>query len=110
MTTLTKQTLDVRAAVMNGTSTLPLLYDIHAKNPDSEGPASVLGDDDGLWLGYSGVTSAFPYQTQDNYSHEVPREGLDCYVLENDHIRATFVPEAGGKLWSLFDKDAGKEL
>jgi hypothetical protein len=40
MTTLTKQTLDVRAAVMNGTSTLPLLYDIHAKNPDSEGPRS----------------------------------------------------------------------
>ena len=110
MTTLTKSILDIRAAEMNGTSTLPLLYDIYAKNPDNEGPASVLGDDDGLWLGYSGVTSAFPYKTQDNYSHDVPREGVDCYVLENDHIRATFVPEAGGKLWSLFDKDAGREL
>ncbi|MBO5649461.1 MAG: DUF5107 domain-containing protein [Clostridia bacterium] len=110
MSTLTKTILPVMAAEMNGTSTLPLLYDIGRPNPDYEGPDSVLGDDDGLWLGYSGVTSAFPYQTQDNYSHAVPREGLDCYVLENEHLRAIFVPEAGGKLWSLFDKDAGREL
>ena len=110
MTTLQKSVLGIRAAVMNGESTLPLLYDIGRPNPDSEGPASVLADDDGLWLGYSGVSSAFPYRSQDNYTHAVPREGVDCYVLENDHIRATFVPEAGGKLWSLYDKDAGCEL
>ena len=36
MTTLTKSVLDIRAAVMNGTSTLPLLYDIHRPNPDNE--------------------------------------------------------------------------
>lgn len=110
MTTLTKSTLPVWAAEMNGTSTLPLLYDIGRPDPESEGPASDLGDDDGLWLGYSGVTSAFPYQSQDNYTHELPKHGMESYILENEHLRAAFVPEAGGKLWSLYDKDAEKEL
>ena len=110
MTTLTKSTLPIWSAEMNGTSTLPLLYDIGQPDPDSEGPASDLADDDELWLSYSGLSSAFPYKSQDNYTHELPKYGVECYVLENEHLRATFVPGEGGKLWSLYDKDADKEL
>ena len=110
MTTLTKSTLPIWSAEMNGTSTLPLLYDIGQPDPDSEGPASDLADDDELWLSYSGLSSAFPYKSQDNYTHELPKYGVECYVLENEHLRATFLPGEGGKLWSLYDKDADKEL
>lgn len=110
MTTLTKTTLPIWSAEMNGTSSLPLLYDIWRPDPDNEGPASDLAEDDELWLSYSGVTSAFPYKTQDNYSHMLPKFGVESFVLENAHLRATFVPSAGGKLWSLYDKDADKEL
>ena len=31
-------------------------------------------------------------------------------VLENDILRATFLPELGGRLWSLYHKPAGREL
>ncbi len=107
MTTLTQTRLQVAAADMNGESTLPLLYDTTLpKDPQQ----TLLDEDDGLFIGYTGLRSAFPYKAQDCYSRELTRDGLDAIVLENDHLKATFVPEQGGKLWSLYDKDEDKEL
>lgn len=107
MTTLIQTKLPVPAAEMNGESTLPLLYDIRLPGEIAD---SDLGEDDALFLNYGGMKSAFPYKTQDCYGRELTRSGLDAVVLENEHLRATFIPELGGKLWSLYDKDAGKEL
>ena len=107
MTTIEKVFLPVPSAQMNGESTLPLLYDAHIPQEPKD---SALAEDDGLFLGYGGIRTAFPYKAQDCYSRELIREGLDAIVLENEHLRATFVPSLGGKLWSLFDKDAEKEL
>ncbi|NQT92333.1 MAG: DUF5107 domain-containing protein, partial [Lentisphaerae bacterium] len=33
----------------------------------------------------------------------------DSIVLENEHLRVTVVPEFGGKLFSMYDKNAGQE-
>ena len=107
MTTIFQQRLPIPAAEMNGESTLPLLYDI--RKP-AEASDSDLSENDGLFLGYGGMRTAFPYKAQDCYGQELTRDGLDGIILENDHLRATFVPSLGGKLWSLFDKNAGKEL
>lgn len=107
MTTLTQKKLPVWAAEMNGESSLPSLYDI--RKPGMPGDFHT-SEEDGLWLNYDVVHTGFPYRTQDCYSRELTRDGLDSIVLENAHLRATFVPSLGGKLWSLFDKDAGKEL
>ncbi|MBR6790165.1 MAG: DUF5107 domain-containing protein [Oscillospiraceae bacterium] len=107
MTTLIQTTLSVPAAEMNGESTLPLLYDVRlpAEPADSD-----LGEDDALFLNYGGSRSAFPYKSQDCYGRELTGSGIDAVVLENEHLRATFTPGLGGKLWSLYDKDAGREL
>ncbi|MFQ9149706.1 MAG: hypothetical protein ACLR5G_16260 [Eubacteriales bacterium] len=32
-----------------------------------------------------------------------PRE-FDAVAVENDHIRALFLPALGGRLWSLYDR------
>ncbi|MBQ0025260.1 MAG: DUF5107 domain-containing protein [Bacteroidales bacterium] len=42
------------------------------------------------------------------------KEGEECrwtlVVLENDYLRVKIFPEIGGKVWSVFDKSAGKEM
>ena len=38
------------------------------------------------------------------------RVGFRVAVLENDHLRATFLLELGGRLWSLLHKPTGREL
>ena len=69
-----------------------------------------LGEDDGLFINYGMVDYAFPYRAQDNYKRELKDVAQTCVVLENEHLKATFFPQFGGKLHSLFDKDEGKDL
>ncbi|GAB3123482.1 DUF5107 domain-containing protein [Glaciibacter psychrotolerans] len=52
----------------------------------------------------------FPYQAQDAYSRIRTDRELLTVVLENDFLRAVFLPELGGRLWELFDKTANKHL
>ena len=35
---------------------------------------------------------------------------MAAHILENDCLRASFAPLMGGKLWSLYDKKAQREL
>ena len=107
MTTFTQTKLDIWAAEMHGESTLPTLYDCKTKLTPW---ATKLNEDDGLFVGYGRLASIFPYRSQDCYTRELENFGLDAVVLENDHLKASFIPSQGGKLWSLYDKDAGKEL
>jgi hypothetical protein len=52
----------------------------------------------------------YPYPLQDAYTRETSATGLTAVVLENEHLKATFLPQLGGRLWQLTDKDTGKEL
>ena len=107
MTTIRQERLPVWAAKMNGESTLPQLYDLRLP-----GESANIGTDeeDGLYLNYKVVTTAFPYRCQDCYDREMTEEGIDGVILENEHLRAAFAPGVGGKLWSLYDKDEGRDL
>lgn len=40
----------------------------------------------------------------------VDKCGIKAAVIENDHLKAVFLPELGGRLWSLYDKDLQREL
>ena len=35
---------------------------------------------------------------------------LDTQILENNYLKAVFIPSHGGKLWSLYDKKEKREL
>ena len=107
MTTIRKERLPVWAAKMNGESTLPLLYDLSIPGEPGE---FATDEEDGLWLNFRGVRTAFPYRSQDCYDRNLSQDGIDGVILENEHLRASFAPGAGGKLWSLYDKDEGREL
>lgn len=52
----------------------------------------------------------YPYPMQESYSRETRATELTAVVLENEHVKATFLPQLGGRLWELTDKATGKAL
>ncbi len=69
-----------------------------------------LEEDDGLFIGYGAVDYVYPYRYLDNYGRALSPKSHRAVVLENEYLKATFLPAFGGKLWSLFDKAEEKEL
>ena len=51
-----------------------------------------------------------PYSVQDGYTRQREMTDMKVAVLENDILRATFLIEYGGRLWSLIHKASGREL
>lgn len=56
------------------------------------------------------MTKVLPYLTQDRYDRSRGELQLPSYVLENEYLQARFLPSLGGRLHSLYDKIAKKEL
>ena len=62
---------------------------------------------------YFGWRTAFrvlPYRMQDGYSREKSVRAFPSVVLQNEILRATFLPGFGGRLVSLVHKPTGREL
>lgn len=69
-----------------------------------------LDEDAELYEGYGTRSNVYPYTQQDNYTRELSSEHVKTAILENDFLKAVFLPELGGRLWSLWDKQSGKNL
>ncbi len=69
-----------------------------------------LGEDEELFEGYGARQNSWPYRMQEGYSRTLSLRSVKTAVLENDYLRAVFLPEYGGRLWQLTDKKAGREL
>jgi hypothetical protein len=65
-----------------------------------------------MWhnIGYGRVRSVLPYLVQDGYGRDRRPAEHTVAVLENDVLRATFLLDLGGRLWSLVHKPTGREL
>lgn len=108
MTQLRVETLQIPSVDFNGESTLPSISEnLRLTFMQNE---FELSEDDGLFVNYGMVEYGFPYKAQDNYTRRLQDKEQPCVVLENAYLKATFLPQFGGKLHSLFDKKAGKEL
>ena len=64
----------------------------------------------GLYIGQGMVPSMLPYTSQSKYERDFKNRPYKAAILENEYLRAIFLPELGGRLWSLYDKRLGKEL
>lgn len=69
-----------------------------------------LDEEDGLYVNYGMIDYGYPYKMQDNYDRSLSDKEQVTVVLENEYLKATFLPQFGGKLHSLFDKKEEKEL
>jgi len=61
-------------------------------------------------FGYGAEWNILPYATQNGYDRDRSPREFKTAVLENNRLRATFLLEFGGRLWSLFDKKLEREL
>ena len=108
MTDFRIENLTMPSTDFNGVSSLPAIAEkmrISAMQDVFE-----LHEDDELFVNYGMVDYVFPYQAQDNYTRELTDKEQVTVVLENDYLKAKFMPQFGGKLYSLFDKKEQKEL
>ena len=51
-----------------------------------------------------------PYRMQDLYEAVPTARDMPVIVLENEYLKATFLPTLGGRLYSLWDQKDGREL
>ena len=110
MTTLKWTTYTMTAVSLGKENPLPDLKgagDAHCEIAVDE---TTISPEESKYMGWARVSTILPYTIQDGYNREKRSRDFKAVVLENEHLRATFLPQLGGRLWSLFDKDAGKEL
>lgn len=105
MTTLTFGTKTMKGPRLGGASEFPAI-----REPIKSTIRSKLDEDDGLFINYGMLGDSLPFTMQDNYDTEPIDQTFSTAVLENSHLRATFVLDLGARLWSLYDKDAGRDL
>lgn len=97
------------AAPLGEESALP---DIHV-NAYIRAPIHVterITGEDARHIGEGMISTLLPYRIQDGYTRERSVREFSAAILENDCLRAVFLPELGGRLWSLYDKREGREL
>lgn len=69
-----------------------------------------LSEEDEIFEGYGRLASAYPYRQQSDYSRKLQEIDTEVAMLENDYLKAVFLPEFGGRLWSLVKKETGENL
>ncbi|MDY3249635.1 MAG: DUF5107 domain-containing protein [Candidatus Choladocola sp.] len=69
-----------------------------------------LGESDEIYGGYGRVRNAYPYRQRNGYKRTLGELEVVTAVLENTFLRAVFLPEYGGRLWELWDKEHDRNL
>lgn len=105
MTTLTFGTKKLYGPRLGADSRFPAM-----RNPIKSKIAAELGEDDGLYINYGMFDDSLPFVMQDQYDSAPEELEFKTAVLENDHLKATFLLELGARLWSLYDKDNQRDL
>lgn len=110
MSTLTVERFVMPSASLGGVSPLPDIQknqDAHANIPVDH---DTISEEESRYMGWGRVNGILPYTIRNNYNRTKKPHAWKAVVLENEHIRATFLPELGARLWSLIDKHTGEEL
>lgn len=97
MSTVSIQTIVIPSASLGISSPLPDIYPVEM-NFGEEIPFG------------GAVRSMLPYKLRDGYGEEFKPTRWKAVVLANEYLKATFLPEMGGRLISLVDLKSGREL
>ena len=69
-----------------------------------------LDETDEIYEGYGRLIDVYPYRQCNNYTRKLKEKQIRTAVLENDRLKAVFLPDYGGRLWELWDKKENRNL
>ncbi len=108
MATLSVNRTMMPAVKLGDENPLPIF---RAADPNMEFPADETVPEDFMkYIGWQTGYRVLPYRMQDSYSRELKPREMTVITIENEHIRASFLPELGGRMSSLVDLATGYEL
>ncbi len=108
MTELRSEPLTIPGAPLGAENPLPFFRDpaisleIKTRPPFPEAKLA--------YLGWETAFRVLPYRMQDEYTRQRQALTFRSVVLENEFLKATFLPEVGGRLISLVYKPQQREL
>lgn len=97
----------IRIALRGSASPLPDLSGEHILQNDLE---FCLDEEDEIYEGYGRCRNAYPYRQYNTYTRDLKDGEVRTAVLENEYLKAVFLPEFGGRLWELKDKTTGENI
>jgi len=107
MSSLTMTKKMFRGSPLGGDSPLPSLAAASIIQNEIQ---CTLPENDPSFIGYGKVNRLYPYTQQDRYTRELVDIEVDVAILENDRLKAVFLPGYGGRLWQLWDKEKQCDL
>ncbi len=103
--------LDISGAALEDENLLPIF---RSANPnlavESISGLHQLKPQDTHAIGQNAGFRVLPYRMQDRYSRKRHSIQLKTIILENNILRATFLPDYGARLYSLYHKTQEREL
>ncbi len=96
------------AAELPRESPLPFFRDLKSDIKVTLGPHALPRDAE--TLGLENGRRVLPYTLQNRYDRQKKERSFKAAVLENEHLKAVFIPALGGRLVSLYDKSRDREL
>lgn len=101
--------LKILASELGKANPLPDIKNVQYIHAGFEATENVT-DEEKKYLGKGMINTVLPYKIQDGYTRNKKLTDIKTVVLENEYLKAIFLPEYGGRLWSLFDKKQNKEI
>ena len=101
-------TISIEGSILKGENPLPIFRDREKDKPiQTDG---TLNKESMENMGYEIGMRILPYKLQDRYDRERKIVELKTVVIKNDKLKAVFLCEYGGRLYSLTDLETGKEI
>ena len=98
--------ISILGTKVKGSNPLPIFRDpIKDKPSKSDG---TLNADEMYKLGDETGYRVLPYRLYDRYDRNKHKIQLKTIVIENSELRVEFLPEQGGRLYSMVSKKTGK--